>query len=103
MKKLIGLILALTMTVTLIGCESKKDYPAAIMVDGVVYLYSAEAILGEVDESEIIGYTTSYTDTFPENDGETNFNRELKMPYAKVKEGIAVLNNNEWHLCVIQE
>ena len=23
--------------------------------------------------------------------------------YAKVKEGIAVLNNNEWHLCVVQE
>ena len=103
MKKLIGFILALTMTVALIGCESKKDYPAAIMVDGVVYLYSAEAIPGEVDESAIIGYTTSYTNTFPEKYGETNFNRELEMPYAKVDEGIAVLNNNEWHLCVPQE
>ena len=31
------------------------------------------------------------TDTFPEKDGETNFNREIGMPYAKVEEGIAVL------------
>mgnify|MGYP007128703176 FL=1 len=53
----------------------------------------------EVDESSIIGYTTSYIDTFPEKDGETNFNRELEMPYAKVEGGIAVLYDNEWHLC----
>lgn len=36
---------------------------------------------------------------FPEKDGETNFNRELKMPYAKVTDGIAVLYENEWRLC----
>ena len=54
---------------------------------------------GEVDNSAIIGYTSSYTDTFPEKDGETNFNREIGMPYAKVDEGIAVLYEDEWYLC----
>ena len=58
---------------------------------------------GEVDNSAIIGYTSSYTssytDTFPEKDGETNFNREIGMPYAKVEEGIAVLYEDEWYLC----
>lgn len=54
---------------------------------------------GEVDNSAIIGYTSSYTDAFPEKDGETDFNREIGMPYAKVEEGIAVLYENEWHLC----
>ena len=76
----------------------KGDYPAAIMVDDVVY-YLAYAMPAEIDESAIIGYTTSYTDTFPEKDGETNFNRELNMPYARVEGGIAVLYQNEWYLC----
>ena len=53
----------------------------------------------EVDPSAIIGYTDSYTDTFPKKDGETNFNRELDMPYARVEGGIAVLYENEWYLC----
>ncbi|MBQ3194801.1 MAG: hypothetical protein IJB59_14665, partial [Oscillospiraceae bacterium] len=53
--------------------------------------------------SAIIGYTTSYTDTYPEKDGETNFNRELNMPYARVEGGIAVLYENEWYLCTPKE
>lgn len=52
----------------------------------------------EVDESAIIGYTELYTGTFPENNGETNFNPELGMPYAQVEGGIAVLYKNEWYL-----
>ncbi|MCI8784788.1 MAG: hypothetical protein HFG84_15585 [Dorea sp.] len=102
MKKMRTIALVLVCLIGLIGCtrtESMSDYPAAIMVDGGIYLYSSEPMPAEVDESAIIGYTTSYIDTFPEKDGETNFNRELEMPYAKVEGGIAVLYDNEWHLC----
>lgn len=84
------------------GCSSvgiETDYPAAIMAEGTVYLKSIAAMPAEIDESAIIGYTTSYTDTYPDKDGETNFNRELNMPYARVEGGIAVLYENEWYLC----
>lgn len=76
-----------------------KDYPAAIMVEGQIYLFSPEPMVGEVDDSAIIGHTISYTDSIPERDGETNFNRELEMPYARVDGGIAVWYEDEWHLC----
>lgn len=83
--------------------EFEVDYPAAIMVDASVYLLSSEPMPAEVDESAIVGYTKSYTDTFPEKNGETNFNRELDMPYARVEGGIAVLYKNEWYLCLPEE
>ena len=76
----------------------KGDYPALIMVDGVLYYLEYETP-AEIDDSAIIGYTNSYTDGAPQNNGETNFNRELNMPYAKVDDGIAVLYQNEWWLC----
>ena len=75
------------------------DYPATIMVDDVVYYLDSE-IVAEVDESAILGYTNSYTNDMPKKNGETNFNRELNMPYAKVENGIAVLYHNEWVLCL---
>jgi len=77
---------------------AKGDYPAAIMVDDVVY-YLAYAMPAEIDESAIVGFTSSYTDEMPQSNGETNFNRELNMPYAKVSDGIAILYENEWWLC----
>ena len=86
----------------LAGCTSygqETDYPAAIMVYGEIYYRSVEEFSGEVDESAILGYTESYTDTYPEKHGETNFNRELGMPYAKVDGGIVVLMNDEWYMC----
>lgn len=117
MKKIFGLMLCLVLALSLFGCGSSgphtetdyqagssgpytvTDYPAAIMVEGKVYLKSATAMPAEIDESAIIGYTTSYTDSFPQKDGETNFNRELEMPYARVEGGVAVLYDNEWYLC----
>ena len=101
MKRYISLLLAIVCVLALAGCapHTEKDYPAAIMVEGTVYLKSATAMPAEINESAIIGYTTSYTDTYPEKDGETNFNRELNMPYARVEGGIAVLYENEWYLC----
>lgn len=76
----------------------KGNYPATIMVDGVMY-YLKNAMPAEIDPSAIVGYTTSYNDEMPQTNGETNFNRELNMPYAKVEGGIAVLYQNEWWLC----
>ena len=86
----------------LAGCTSygvETDYPAAIMVYGDIYYLSVEEISGEVEESAILGYTESYTDTYPEKNGQTNFNRELGMPYARVEGGIAVLMDEEWYMC----
>jgi hypothetical protein len=115
MKKILAIVLTMICMFGLVGCtvsESKTndvsvsstaDYPAAIMVDGEIYLLASEPMDVEVDDSAIIGYTTSYTDAFPEKDGETNFNRELKMPYAKVSNGIAVLYDNTWYLCSPKE
>lgn len=83
--------------------DETKDYPAAIMAEGSLYFLSDVPMSGEVDESAIIGYTTGYTDALPGKDGETNFNRELEMPYARAEDGIAVLYNNEWYLCTPKE
>ena len=66
-------------------------------------MLTSEPMETEVKESAIIGYTTSYTDTFPQKDGETNFHRELEMPYARVEGGIAVLYHNEWYLCIPED
>lgn len=75
------------------------DFPPVIQVDGIVYLYTPDPVPGEVDESAVLGYTSAYTDAFPTRDGETNFNPELEMPYARVGENIAVLYRQEWRLC----
>lgn len=105
MKRILATLLCLIIcTAALCGCSEllkgvETDYPAAIMVEGEVYLKSGSPMPAEVDPSAIIGYTDSYTDTFPKKDGETNFNRELDMPYARVEGGIAVLYENEWYLC----
>lgn len=79
--------------------QNPIGYPAAIMVNDQIYYWSVQAMPAEIDESAVLGYTKSYTDTFPKKNGETNFNRELGMPYAKVEEGIAVLYQNEWYMC----
>ena len=104
MKRLICIILTALLCISVCGCSEllkgvETDYPATIMVEGEVYLKSGSPMPAEVDPSAIIGYTDSYTDTFPKKDGETNFNRELDMPYARVEGGIAVLYENEWYLC----
>lgn len=105
MKKIGYFFLYITMLCILLltgcsmGSHTEKDYSAAIMAEGEIYLLSATAMPAEIDESAIIGYTTSYTDAYPKKDGETNFNQTLNMPYARVEGGIAVLYENEWHLC----
>lgn len=102
MKRCILCLLCL-LAALLYGCaqdgSTAADYPAAIMVEDTIYYKPAEPMPAEVAESAILGYTTGYTDAFPEKNGETNFNRELGMPYAKVQGGLAVLFENEWYLC----
>ena len=88
------------------GCSAggtAADYPAAIMVDDVVYLLPDQPSPAEVAPEAVAGYTSSYTDTFPEQNGETNFNRELGMPYAVTADGLAVQYDNEWYLCTPME
>ena len=101
-KKVIMMIVCSFFVLALAGCakSTETDYVAAIMVDGEIYCKTITAMPAEIEESAILGYTKSYTDTFPEKDGETNFNRKLGMPYAKVEGGVAVLMDNEWYLCV---
>lgn len=78
--------------------QAAGDYPAAIRVEGQVYLLG-EAMPAEIDDSAVLGRTTSYTDGWPARDGETNFSRELDLPYARVEGGLALLYQNEWHFC----
>lgn len=100
MKKLLLLLVAAVCISLLTACSGKEtDYAATIMVNGKIYYKTAMALPVEIDESAFLGYTDSYTDTFPKKDGETNFNRELGMPYARVEDGIVVLYENEWYLC----
>ncbi len=75
------------------------DWPAALMLDGVIYLMESTPMAGEVDESAIIGYTVGYTDTWPDTDWQTNFHREGGLTLARVEGGIAVLYEGEWYLC----
>ena len=109
MKRII-LVLSLIIIMALSGCSTETissgqgtDYPAAIMVEDSIYLLSTETLSTNIDENEITGYTKSYTDGLPEKNGETNFNRELEMPFAKVEGGIAVFYEDNWYLCTPEE
>lgn len=102
MRKLMLLILSLT----LVGCNKGTDtmYQLGIVVDGVFYEKSYQPMPAEIDESAIIGYVSSYTDTFPEKEGQTNISKDLiNAPYAKAEDGIAILIENEWYLCLPEE
>lgn len=79
------------------------DYPAAIRIEGQVYLLAEGPMPAEVEESAVIGRTTSYTDGWPSQDGETNFSREPDLPYARVEGRMAVLVDHEWYFCAPAE
>lgn len=103
-----GLLLALLLAGALLAALGRStqpdgtgDYPAAIMVDGTVYLVSVNPLpAGTVDKAEITGCVDSYTETFPEKDGQQNFGREAALPYTRTAEGIALLHDGAWYLCV---
>ena len=85
--------------VTADGDSSEKcsDYPAAIRVNGINYYSTNTAVAIEVDDS-VIQYTTSYAENgVPEKDGEANFNRALRSPYALIEDSyVVVLIDHEW-------
>lgn len=56
----------------------------------------------EVGQDAIIGYTVSYTDTFPEKNGESNFSRTAELPVAQTESGVAVYYEGVWRLCTLQ-
>lgn len=103
-----GLLLVLLLAGVLLAAVGKMmqrdtaaDYPAAIMVDGTVYLVPVDPLpAGTVDEGEITGCVDSYTETFPEKDGQRNFSRGAALPYTRTAEGIALLYDGAWYLCV---
>ena len=103
-----GLLLVLILAGVLLAALGKMmqrdtaaDYPAAIMVDGAVYLVPVDPLpAGTVDEGEITGCVDSYTETFPEKDGQQNFSREAALPYAPAVGGLALLHDGAWYLCV---
>lgn len=102
MKRIIIAVLASMCVLGLIGCnkETETTHQLGIVVDGVFYEKASQPMLAEVDESTIIGYIKSYSDTVPTKDAETNISKELiDMPYAKVEGGIVLLYEDEWYLC----
>ena len=102
MKKIVSLILTLICGFGLVACNKGVEtmYVEGIVVNGVFYEKSYQPMPAEVDDSAIIGYIESYTDTVPKKDGETNISKDLVgAPYAEVEGGIALLYKNEWYLC----
>ena len=97
--KIVMLLICCIVVLSACGSGTETDYAAAIMVNDQIYYLSVQAVPAEIDDSAILGYTKYYTDTFPKKNGETNFNRELGMAYAKVEDGISVLYENEWYIC----
>ncbi len=77
--------------------DSQSDCCAAIMVDGVLYWSTGTPVPGEPAE-EAIRTVTGYTDTVPEEDGQTNFDRDLTTWYAMTDLGLVVLMDHEWVL-----
>ena len=106
MKKWVATMLAMAYVFALAGCNKGVDtmYQLGIVIDGIFYEKSYQPMLAEVDDSVIVGYIKSYTDTYPKKDGQTNISKDLiDKPYAKVDGGIAILLQNEWYLCVPEE
>ena len=102
MKKYISILVSILCVLSFVGCGEGKEtmYLQGILVDGVFYEKSYQPMPAEVDESAIIGYVESYTDTIPKKDGESNISKDIiGAPYAKVEGGIAILYENEWYLC----
>ena len=105
MKKLLAAMLAAAVLLPLAACAAERpagDYPAAIMVNGAVYQMACQTV-ENVDDTAILGHTTSYTDAWPEKDGETNFSRTLDLPYARCEGGIAVYCDGAWQLFTLKE
>ena len=79
------------------------DYPAAIMVDGTVYLVSVNPLpAGTVDEAEITGCVDSYTETFPRKRRPAEFQAGRRLCPTPPAEGrpCPAVHDGAWYLCV---
>ena len=99
MKSIKFLLLSLLAAVLLSGCsETAHDYPAAIQVDGAIYVSTGEQLSGAAEPSEILGSVRSYTSQMPAKDGQSNFDRGCSAPYARTADGLAVQISGTWTL-----
>lgn len=69
----------------------------AIMVDGILYWSTGVPAAETVDEGGV-RTATSYINTVPEMDGQTNFSQDLSARYAMTSQGLAVWMDGEWIL-----
>lgn len=103
MKKCIFCALLVLLMFTICACNTinsvgvSTDYPAAIKVEGEVFLLSGEVLA--FPELEAEGYTTGYTNTYPEEDDSCNFYREIGMPYAFYQGDLLVYFEENWRIC----
>lgn len=85
-------VVILALLVSVMG-GSRIDYPAMLMVDDVLYLDTFEPVT-DIQEEDILGYTTSYTKKEPRKNGQANF--EIGTAFAPVENGLAVQRGEEW-------
>lgn len=85
-------VVILALLVSVMG-GSRIDYPAMLMVDDVLYLDTFEPVT-DVQEEDILGYTTFYTKKEPRKNGQANF--EMGTAFAPVENGLAVQRGEEW-------
>ena len=78
---------------------SLSDRRPMIMVNGKLYLDTGKQVPVEIDDSTIIGETSSSVDQSekPTEEGQTNFD-SIGSKYAYYEENIVVLINNKWVL-----
>jgi len=105
MKKIAVFVLSFICVLALSGCNKDEEtmYLEGIMVNGVFYEIADQPMSAEIDESAIIGYVSSYTESEPAKDGETNISEDLiGAPFAEVEGGIVLLYQNEWYMCTTE-
>ena len=73
------------------------EHRPAIMVDGILYWSTGVPAAEAVDEGDV-RTVTSYINTVPEMDGQTNFSQDLSARYAMTSQGLAVWMDGEWIL-----
>jgi len=105
MKKLLAILLCLLLLAACGGQAKSNDHIRILMVEGEHYLDSGRGpVPGEVDPEAVLGQISSTVeqDQVPTQDGQSNFGC-VGADYARVKEGIAVSIDHEWHIFIKEE
>ena len=88
----VAIVAVLALLASTMGGE-RIDYPAMLMVDDVLYLDTFEPVT-DIQDEDILGYTTSYTKKEPRKNGQANF--EKGTAYAVTENGLAVQRGEKW-------